>query len=260
MPLWSGGRMAAWVAGLAVAGALMAVVAMSPQLAPRGGALLQVGNFDRAKAAALASAEYDSLADESAGIVTAALKGEGRDPVHRSPLESLAGFTPEKDDVEVEPVNLLSPDRTIQLPVAERADYRKSVYANALTACQTLRNRVGSCVIKSLNIKEQPDTKQPGFVRVSATARLAWLKHDGLSDDVIAGLDLQPNVPQTDVASADSDAPRLGPLATILNILQRAPETASAPPEAPKEGPRILRGGNAFRPAGDAAFRSVGGG
>ena len=162
--------------------------------------------------------------------------------------------------VEVEPVNLLSPDRTIQLPVAERADYRKSVYANALTACQTLRNRVGSCVIKSLNIKEQPDTKQPGFVRVSATARLAWLKHDGLSDDVIAGLDLQPNVPQTDVASADSDAPRLGPLATILNILQRAPETASAPPEAPKEGPRILRGGNAFRPAGDAAFRSVGGG
>ena len=88
---------------------MVAVVMVMLPGAVRRGALLQVGSYDKKKASTLARIEYNSLADESAGIVAAALKGEGRPQgiTHQSPLQSLiglggGGFSPDKPDSEVE--------------------------------------------------------------------------------------------------------------------------------------------------------------
>lgn len=94
-------KAAAAAAVLGLCATVLIAGVTSPGMAPAG-EMLQAATFAQAgKASALALQDYNEYSDESAGIVAAALKAENPTSLKLSPLQSLVGFAPLKQEDDV---------------------------------------------------------------------------------------------------------------------------------------------------------------
>jgi len=97
-----------------------------------------------------------------------------------APAVAQADAAPAADPVVVETQVIALTDTVRGRPVAgpDLPALRRALQAEAHAHCERLRQRVGSCMIRAVDISESRDALNPGTFYVRARVHLVWLRRD----------------------------------------------------------------------------------
>ena len=154
------------------------------------------------------------------------------------------GTFPEEGATDLYRVTVgLSRDRLMtEIPQDKVQEIKALMYSDAMTACNSLREERGNCVIEKIEFSAFDVEDKPDTARIAAVAYLAWVGPRAAGgDNSILG--------NVSAANPEEAAERAGLFARVSGALS-GDDNASGSGDAPS----VLRGGNAFRGAGEANF------